>query len=139
MSRELQGVRDNKNAWRISSEELERWMISRPVSNHHGLGQKPATDRSDPVVSTLDSAQDRLREELETMRCQRDEARLEVSVLRADAGHLRERLNEAGAERDRWRQMAERLAEPRSPTSALVVATPPKPQGGLLARLFGRA
>ena len=139
IGRELQGVRDNKNVWRIASEELERWMASRPATNHHDLGQRPATGRSGPLVSTLDSVQEKLREELEAMRCQHAEARLEVAVLRADVSHLRERLDEASAERDRWRQMAERLAEPRSPTSALVVATPPNPWGGFLARLFGRA
>ena len=134
-SQELQGLRDNKGVWRIAPEELARWVASRPVTNHHALGHGPATNQGEILVSvsdTLVSSQPERSEELEAIRSQRDEARLEAAVARAEAGQLRDRLDEARSERDHWRQMAERLSEP-SPSLPL-----PRPPAGFLARLFSR-
>lgn len=53
-------------------------------------------------------------------------ARVEISALRAELAGVRDRLHDTQADRDRWRQQAERLAEAR------------KPVIGFLGRLLGR-
>lgn len=83
---ELRAIRDNKGAWRIAEPDLMLWS-----------GQRPVPDQTPPSPTpshTVDIASDTP----ETL------ARLAVAEAR---------LADAIAERDRWREMAERLSQPR--------------------------
>jgi len=83
---ELAAIRDNKNAWRIAEHDLASW-----------AGQRPATDQTLPS-STLGHSLTTYADTSETL------ARLAVAEAR---------LADALAERDRWREMAERLSQLR--------------------------
>lgn len=87
---ELKGVRDNRNAWRITAEDVKAWIGQRPVSDQTLSKIAPGQ----PAVTTMDTS--------ETL------ARLAVAEARlADA---LENITEARKERDAWKAQAERLA-----------------------------
>lgn len=95
-SQELLATRDNRNQWKITVEDLDRWRLHsvRTPENSHTLHTP--------------EAEIELREKLAA-----ETARADV----AEALLTRERdaLASAEIERDRWRAMAEKLAErPRS-------------------------
>lgn len=122
VSGELRANRDNNGRWHIDPAALDDWMTMRP------------SDRQQPAITKAvleDTSQHLTVSVLDTIRVERDEARLEAASLRTEATQLRDRLDDARSERDRWRQMAERLSE----ASLLPLS---KPQGGFLARLLGR-
>lgn len=137
----LPGIRDNAGKWRIRLPDLDRWAANRPVTNHQPQGQRPASS-PDTVLDTPVTAPS---EQLDALRQERDEARLEAAVLHAEATQLRERLDEAQtqfrerlneahgrlddvqADRDHWRRFAAGLSEAK-----------PRPRRGFLDRLLGR-
>ncbi len=81
----LKGVRDNRNQWRIASEDLDAWRL------HTVRAQsKPHTPHTKEIVSEL-------RE------------RLSGETARADAAERAR--DQAEADRDRWQEMAQKLAE----------------------------
>ena len=82
----LRAIRDNKNAWKIDKDDLEKWAGQRPVTDQ----TLPSPAQSQLAVTTMDTP--------ETL------ARLAVAEAR---------LADALAERDRWRELAERLSQPR--------------------------
>lgn len=84
---ELRAIRDNKNAWRISKADLDEWAGQRPVTDP--LPPSPAHEQ---LVGTPTDTPETL-------------ARLAVAEAR---------LADALADRDRWREMAERLSQPRT-------------------------
>lgn len=84
-SHELKAIRDNRNAWQITPDDLDKWL-----SDHHG------PDRT----MTVDTQTDQLR--AAEIRAVRAEVERDAAVARADA---------AEADRDHWRSMAEKLAE----------------------------
>lgn len=115
-SGELRATRNNSGRWKIDPVALDDWLSLRD------------TVRQSPAVSS-DSQNDSLRTVVETLRGERDEARLEAAALRAEGAQLRERLDELRsdrdqlrADRDNWQRLAERSSQPRP---------------GLLDRLFG--
>ena len=83
---ELNAIRDNKNAWRISKADLDEWAGQRPVTD-----PPPPSPAHEQLVGTPTDTPETL-------------ARLAVAEAR---------LADALAERDRWRALAERLSEPR--------------------------
>lgn len=117
-SGDLRANRDNLTGrWQIDPVVLDDWLSMRtPVRHSPSVALDMSADSPKP---TLDTA-------LDTFRGERDEARLEAAAFRAEAAQLRERLDEAHADRDHWRRMAERLSDP-------------KPRPGLLGRLLGRS
>jgi excisionase family DNA binding protein len=79
---ELKAVRDNKNHWKIDSDELDRWSATtvRTVVAAH------------PVHTPKDSP----------------ETLAHVAALEAENSQLRERISEIKEDRDAWREMAQR-------------------------------
>ena len=86
-SGDLPAIRDNKNAWRIAESDLDAWSGQRPVPD-----QTPAENTFGHTMVTVSNTPETL-------------ARLAVAEAR---------LADALAERDRWREMAERLSQPRT-------------------------
>lgn len=84
---ELRAIRDNKGAWRIAEPDLMSWSGQRPVPD-----QTPPSPAHGHAVATVSDTHETL-------------ARLAVAEAR---------LADALAERDRWREMAERLSQPRT-------------------------
>lgn len=78
----LLAKRDNRNHWRIDPEDLDRWRSStvRTVEAAH------------PMHTPNDSS----------------ETLVKVASLEVENGQLRERLLEAQADRDAWREMAQK-------------------------------
>ena len=79
----LKAYRDNKNNWKISNEDLDLWCA-------HSVHQQPPAH--------LDESSE-LRE------------KLAYEMARADAAERAR--DQAETDRDRWRDMAEKLAEKR--------------------------
>lgn len=132
----LKASRDNYGRWRIDLVALDDWMSMRsPVR------QSP----SSRVDTTFDIRDINLDTSMDTvlggLRDERDKARHEAAALHAETVQLRERLGEAQghvddarAERDRWREMAERFAQREAERS-----NEPQPRSTLLTRLLGRS
>jgi excisionase family DNA binding protein len=78
----LLAKRDNRNHWSINPDDLDRWRLStvRTVEAAHHLHTPNDTS----------------------------EALMKVASLEAENGQLRERLLEAQADRDAWREMAQK-------------------------------
>lgn len=74
--------RDNRNHWRIDPEDLDRW--------------KAFTVRTVEVAHPIHPQNDGA------------EALVKVAALEAENDQLRERLLEARADRDAWREMAQK-------------------------------
>ena len=71
-SGQLHGVRANTGRWRISSDELERWISDRPASEPVKTDQKP----DKPDLADMN--------QVESLRKERDEARIEAATLRVE-------------------------------------------------------
>ncbi len=84
-SGQLHGVRANTGRWRISSDELERWISDRPASEPVTTDQKPAR----PDLADMN--------QVESLRKERDEARIEAATLRVELNQFHERLTETAA------------------------------------------
>lgn len=81
---ELRATRDNRNHWKIDPQDLDRWADAQcaPSGQAHDLLTLPTSDL---------------------------EAQLAVAEAQRDAA--REQLLDVQEDRDRWRGMAEKLAE----------------------------
>ena len=82
---ELRAIRDNRNHWKIDPQDLDRWADAQSMSSgraHPSLPNLPTSD---------------LEAKLAVAEAQRDAAKEQVTDLQKD--------------RDRWREMAEKLAE----------------------------
>lgn len=84
-SLDLKAIRDNRNHWKINPQDLDRWAVSQcaPSGHVHSIS---------PSIPTPD-----LEAKLAVVEAQRDAAR--------------EQLAGAQEDRDRWREMAEKLAD----------------------------
>lgn len=87
---ELQGIRDNRNTWRITSEDVDAW-----------AGQRPVTDRS----VTVDTSGQLMVTSTDT-----PETLARLAVAEARLSDALDAVAEARKERDAWRDQAERLA-----------------------------
>lgn len=86
---ELLAIRDNRNHWKISPEELDRWASAQCAPSEH----------VHPEVHTLPTYQD----SPETL------AKLAAETARADAAERAR--DQAESDRDAWRRQAEKLAD----------------------------
>lgn len=86
-SGELVAYRDNKNQWRITSEELEAWRPHSDAAHHELQGSHTADDLSVKL----------------------QEANTRASLAEALLNREREALQEMRAERDAWKEEAQRL------------------------------
>lgn len=93
-SGELPAIRDNKNAWQIDAEALDRWADKRPGQSPD---HEPVTDRT---VTEDQTRQDR------TTPTDTPETLIRLAVAEA-------RLADVTAERDRLAVMLEKALEPR--------------------------
>lgn len=82
---DLKAARDNRNHWKIDPQDLDRWADVQCAPSEHALLDLPTVPTSDL------------------------EARLAVAEAQRDAA--REQLAGVQEDRDRWRGMAEKLAE----------------------------
>ena len=82
---EIKATRDNRNHWKIDPQDLDRWADA----------QSKLSERAQPVLPTLPTLD--LEAKLAVAEAQRDAAKEQVTDLQKD--------------RDRWREMAEKLAE----------------------------
>lgn len=96
---DLKATRDNRNRWKIASEDLEKWMKSRPVTD------APVTD-SDGVTDATVTAADA------TMQLMKDLAAAEATII-----ELRSQLEKSDArnadEIRRLERIIERLSAPK--------------------------
>ena len=99
-SGQLEARRDNHNDWQIERDALDRWMAAR---------DGPARTMTGP--HQMDQALDHLAA-----------AREDLAAAHATISQLEARLANAEQNRDRWRHMAEKLAERSS------VPPPPAPR-----------
>lgn len=88
-TKELQAVRDNRNRWKIAPDDLEKWASA----------QLKHTGRTHPETLTLSTSETlvELHEKLAT------------ATARADAAERAR--DQAEADRDHWRDMAQKLAD----------------------------
>jgi excisionase family DNA binding protein len=82
---DLKAVRDNRNHWKINPQDLDRWAGAQCAPSGHAHPTLPTMPTSD------------------------FEARLTVAEAQRDAA--REQLAGVQEDRDRWREMAEKLAD----------------------------
>jgi len=83
---DLHGVRDNKNAWRISIDDLEAWLGQRPDTDHEGL----LVTSGQPMVTLLDTPETISR----------------LAVAEARLTDALNRIEDLKRERDEWREQA---------------------------------
>jgi excisionase family DNA binding protein len=79
---ELKAVRDNRNRWKIDPKDLDRWAGAQWAPSGHAHTALPTSD---------------LEVKLAVAEAQRDAAREQLAAVQED--------------RDRWREMAEKLAD----------------------------
>lgn len=88
---EIRAYRDNRNRWKIDPEDLERWAGAQWAPSGHAQPDPPTL----PTFATP--------------------AEVEIERLRGEVRTERALREAAEAERDRWRAMAETLAEKPGP------------------------
>ena len=84
-SHELKAVRDNRNHWKIDPQDLDRWADVQGMPSEHAHIILPTVPTSDLEVK------------LAVAEAQRDAARDQLAGVKKD--------------RDKWREMAEKLAD----------------------------
>jgi len=82
---ELKAIRDNRNHWKIDPQDLDKWADAQRVPTGH----------AHPILPTMPTPD--------------LEAKLAVAEAQRDAA--REQLARVQEDRDRWREMAEKLAD----------------------------
>jgi hypothetical protein len=82
---ELKAVRDNRNRWKIDPKDLDRWANAQWAPSEH----------AHPILPTLPASN--LEAKLAVAEAQRNAAREQLAGVQED--------------RDRWREMAEKLAD----------------------------
>lgn len=154
----LRAIRDNRNAWRIKSEDLEAWRSAQGAQGAHTEHEQPpaplAADEhpSAPPVAQVDAG---AREEAAELRAEvrvlhakltmlEDRLAREQEVSGETISDLRKRLDQEQEERRTLqRQIALPAQQPPQtaqewPSERLEAPDPPKAPKGFLSRLLGR-
>jgi hypothetical protein len=84
-SLELKAIRDNRNHWKIDPQDLDRWADVQDVPSGHAHIILPTVPTSDLEVK--------------------------LAVAEAQRDAARDQLTEVQKDRDKWREMAEKLAD----------------------------
>jgi len=104
----LPAIRDNRNRWKITPEDVEKWSKNRPDTDRTVTKNDVVSDQSQTGHIQM------------------------IAQLGAENVQLHERLGEMREERDKWRAQAEALAiRPVEPAQ-----TPTKT--GIWGRIFGK-
>lgn len=84
-SHALRAIRDNRNRWKIDPQDLDKWVGAQRALSGHAQSDSPAMP-----TSTLE---------------------VKLAVAEAERDALKAQLTGAQEDRDRWREMAEKLAD----------------------------
>lgn len=117
---ELRATRDNLGHWSIDPAVLDDWALMRRTPVRHQPDAQVDTPTPmflDSPAHPMDTSSNAFQAELERIRDERDTARLEAAILKAENRQLRERLVEvqtdgrerlieAHTDRDRWHALA---------------------------------
>ena len=105
---ELLGRRDNRNRWQIATADLDAWANDRCTG--HATGHEQFTT----------SGHDQKRDQLEQARSDHARTLEKLAAATATICQLQSRLAAVEQDRDRWRSMAEKLADrpPETPPPA---------------------
>lgn len=82
---DLKAIRDNRNQWKIDPQDLDRWASAQCAPSGHAHPDLPTLP-----TSNLD---------------------IKLAVAETERDAARDQLAEVQKDRDRWREMAEKLAE----------------------------
>ena len=107
---QLEARRDNRNQWRIERSALDRWTMDRP-----GTDRDSPTDR---VKADRDSPLGRTGADWSTLVDDLDKARLTIAQMEARLEERAALVRAAEADCDRWRALAEKLADRPTVSSA---------------------
>lgn len=111
---DLPAIRDNAGKWLIEPDAVDAWAANRasvqPVQRSHSVQNAPQAPDDERL--------ERLRDELAL-------TRETLARVEGESAMNKERLADLTADRDRWRDMAERLSHREV-------------RPGILSRLFGR-
>lgn len=132
---ELPAWRDNRNQWQIAPEALDRWRAARLDHDQApdrimSMGPDRIPDRAGPdplsaLARDLSEARAQAADacrEIAQLQARLDERAALVRATEARAEAAEDRTRAVELDRDRWRAMAERLAERPAPP-----ADPPSP------------
>ena len=122
-SHALQGIRGNDGRWNIDTEALDRWNALRANTVH---AQAMNSDHAAEIR--------RLSEQLNSARQEIAERDARVARLEAEAAARAARITDIMADRDAWREQAQRLADRGEPRPT----PPPERRGARLFNLFRR-
>lgn len=125
-SHDLPGLRGNNGRWSIDPKELDRWSERRAPTVH-----------IQPVNIDHAAEIERLSDQLNSARQQLAEQADRLARLDAEATAQATRLADIAADRDAWREQAQRLADRSQPHPAPDAAD--QPRGFRLFRLFARS
>lgn len=107
-SGDLPARRDNRNRWNITAEDLDRWADAQCAPS----GQRPPDAHSPAHTVAPSVAQYETALALAAARATIAQLELRLEDRAASVRAAEDRTRAAEAERDHWRAMAERLAEP---------------------------
>lgn len=108
-SRELPAVRDNRNRWKIESEDLDNWAEAHCVPTGQKEQSAHSPDADAHQVESVETALAVARATIAQLEARlEDQARAQAALAQA----LEDRTRAAETDRDRWRALAERMAPP---------------------------
>ena len=109
---QLEARRDNRNQWRIERSALDRWTMDRPGPDRDSPADRINADRDSPM--------DRTRADWSTLADDLNKARLTIAQMEARLEERAALVRAAEADRDRWRDLAEKLTDrPAAPPADL--------------------
>jgi excisionase family DNA binding protein len=158
-AQQLRATRDNRNQWRITSEDLAAWQGAHPAHSAHTVQEADAAQAAQPAAHLDKALQDEvesLRRDLAVVRDQLGRERALADDLRGllaqeqqDRAQERETMRETIADlrksRDRAEERVLALATPAAaerlqerPSGVLTGLETSRSQRGFLSRFWGR-
>ena len=109
---QLEARRDNRNQWRIERSTLDRWTMDRPGPDRDSPADRTKADRDSPMGRT--------GADWSTLADDLNKARLTIAQMEARLEERSALVRAAEADRDRWRDLAEKLTDrPAAPPADL--------------------